>query len=174
VVEKQAFAEGENVRNRRCLKRGSGDSMRVILLQDVEKLGKKYEVKEVSDGYARNFLFPKGLVKPATKENLKWLETQKEIEAKRAEGELKKIQEFATTIDGQEIIIPVKIGEEEQLFESITSQKISEKLKELGFEIKKTQIDLPEPIKGLGEFPIKIKFEHNLEAEIKVIVVEEK
>jgi len=149
--------------------------MRVILLQDVEKLGKKYDVKEVSNGYARNFLFPKGLVKPATEENLKWLETQKEIEAKRAEEELKKIQEFATNIDGQEIIIPVKIGEEEQqLFESITAQKIYEKLKELGFEVKKTQIVLPEPIKELGEFPIKIKFEHNLEAEIKVIVVEEK
>jgi len=150
--------------------------MRVILLQDVEKLGKKYDVKEVSDGYARNFLFPKGLVKPATEENLKWLETQKEIEAKRAEEELKKIQEFATNIDGQEIIIPVKIGEEEQqqLFESITAQKIYEKLKELGFEVKKTQIVLPEPIKELGEFPIKIKFDHNLEAEIKVIVVEEK
>jgi len=148
--------------------------MKVILLQDVEKLGKKYDVKEVSDGYARNFLFPKGLVKPATKENLKWLEAQKEIETKRAEEELKKIQEFATAIDGQEIIIPVKIGEKDQLFESITAPKIYEKLEELGFEVKKTQIDLPEPIKELGEFPIKIKFEHNLETEIKVIVVEEK
>ena len=148
--------------------------MKVILLQDIENLGKKYEVKEVKNGYARNFLFPKGLVKPATEENLKWLETQKEIEVKQAEEELKKIQEFATAIDGQEIIIPVKIGEEKQLFESITSQKISEKLKKLGFEVKKNQIDLPETIKELGEFPVKIKFEHNLEAEIKVIVVEEK
>lgn len=148
--------------------------MKVILLQDVEKLGKKYDVKEVSDGYARNFLFPKGLVKPATEENLKWLEAQREIEAKQAEEGLKKIQEFATAIDGQEIIIPVKIGEKDQLFESITAQKIYEKLKELGLEVKKTQIDLPEPIKELGEFPIKIKFEHNLEAEIKVIIVEEK
>ena len=148
--------------------------MRVILLKDIENLGKKYEVKEVKDGYARNFLFPKGLVKPATEENLKWLETQKEIEVKQAEEELKKIQDFASTIDGQELIIPVKIGEEEQLFESITAQKIYEKLKESGFEVKKSQIDLPEPIKELGEFPVKIKFEQNLEAEIKVIVVEEK
>jgi len=148
--------------------------MRVILLQDIEKLGKKYDTKEVADGYARNFLIPQGLAKPATEEALIWLETKKEIEAKKAEEELKKIQEKATAIDGQELIIPVKIGEEGQLFESITSQKISEKLKELGFEIKKTQIDLPKPIKELGEFPIKIKFEHNLEAEIKVIVIEEK
>lgn len=148
--------------------------MRVILLQDVENLGKKFEVKEVKSGYARNFLFPKNLAKPATKEVLKWLETQKEIEAKKAEESLKKVQELASTVDGQEIIIPVKIGEEGQLFESITSQKIIEKLKEAGFEVKKGQIDLLEPIKELGEFPIKIKFEHNLEAEIKVIVTEEK
>jgi large subunit ribosomal protein L9 len=71
-------------------------------------------------------------------------------------------------------MLPVKIGEEGQLFESITSQKIAEKLKELGFEVKKTQIDLVEPIKEMGEFPVKIKFEHNLEAEIKLIVTEEK
>jgi len=149
-------------------------SMRVILLQDIEKLGKKYDVKEVADGYARNFLIPKGLAKIATKENLKWLETQKEIEVKKAEEELKKVQKTASTIDGQEIIIPVKVGEEGQLFESITSQKIAEKLKELGFDIKKTQIDLIEPIKELGEYPVKIKFEHNLEAEIRIIIVEEK
>lgn len=147
--------------------------MRVILLKTIENLGKKYEIKEVKDGYARNFLIPKGLAKPATKEALLWLETQKEAEAKKAEEELKKAQGAASVIDGQEVIIPVKIGEEGQLFESVTSQKIFEKLKELGFEIKKTQINLEEPIKELGEFPIKIKFEHNLEAEIKVIVTKE-
>jgi len=148
-------------------------NMRIILLQDVENVGKKYEIKEVKDGYARNFLIPKGLAKPATEEVLKWLEVQKEIEVKKAEEELKKVQEVASVIDGQEIIIQVKIGEDDQLFESITSQKISEKLKELGFDVKKNQIDLPEPIKEIGEFPIKIHLEHNLEAEIKVIVVAE-
>lgn len=147
--------------------------MRVILLQDVENLGKKYEIKEVKDGYARNFLIPKGLAKKAEKEALLWLETQKEAEIQKAEEELKKAQGLASAIDGQEVIIPVKIGEEGQLFESITSQKIFEKLKELGFEIKKIQLDLEEPIKELGEFPVKIKFEHNLEAEIKVIVTKE-
>ncbi len=148
--------------------------MKVILLQDIEKLGKKYDIKEVADGYARNFLIPKGLAKKATKEVLKWLETQKEIEAKKAEQELKKNQDLASAIDGQEVVIPVKIGQDEQFFESITPQKISEKLKEMGFEIKKSQIELEKPIKELGEFPIKIKFKHNLEAEIRVIVVEEK
>jgi len=148
--------------------------MRVILLQDIENLGKEYDVKEVADGYARNFLIPKGLVKIAAKENLKWLEKQREIGTKKAEEDLKKVQGIASAVDDQEIIIPVKVGEQDQLFESITAQKIYEKLKELGFDIKKTQIDLIEPIKELGEFPVKIKFEHNLEAEIRVIVVEEK
>jgi len=148
--------------------------MRVILLKDIENLGKKYEIKEVADGYARNFLFPKGLAKKITKETLKWLEIQKEIKAKKAEEELKKVQELASAIDGQEIIISVKIGEKGQLFEEISSQKIFEKLRDLDFNIKKNQIDLEKPITELGEYPVKIKFEHNLEAEIKVIVIEEK
>ncbi len=148
--------------------------MKVILLQDVEKLGKKFEVKEVKEGYARNFLIPNKLAKPATKESLKWLEIQKEIEEKKAEQELKKFQELATKIDGTELVIPVKVGEENQLFEKITAQKISDKLKETGINIEKEQIQLEEPIKELGEFPIKIKFPHNLEAELRLIVTEEK
>lgn len=148
--------------------------MRVILLQDIENLGKKYEIKEVKNGYARNFLIPKGLVKPATKKVMAWLELQKEIEIKKTEEELKKIQDFASSLDRLEVVMPVKIGEEGQFFESINSQKISEKLAEMGFVIKKGQIDLLEPIKELGEFPVKIKFEHNLESEIRVIIMEEK
>ncbi len=148
--------------------------MRVVLLQNVENLGKKYEVKEVKNGYAGNFLIPNGLAKLATKEALIWVETQKEIEAKKAEESLKKIQEIASMMEGSEVMISVKIGEEGQLYESISSQKISERLKEMGFEIKRNQIELPEPIKELGEFPVKIKFEHNLEVEIRVIVIEEK
>jgi large subunit ribosomal protein L9 len=148
--------------------------MKVILLEDIEKLGKKYEIKEVKDGYARNFLFPKGLAKQATEESLRWLEMQKEIGEQKAEEELKKIEKEAAEIDGAEVLIPVKIGDKEQLFEKITVQKILEQLKKLGFKVKKNQIELEKPIEEVGEFPIKIKFEHNLEAEIKVIITEEK
>jgi len=148
--------------------------MRIILLQDVEDVGKKYEIKDVKDGYARNFLIPKGLAKLATKSALERIEKQKEIEKQKIEEELKEIQKLASSMDGLEVIIPVKIGEEQQLFEKINIQKISEKLKELGFEIKKEQIDLAEPIKELGEFPTKVKFEHNLESEITVIIIEGK
>ena len=147
--------------------------MIIILLKDVENIGKKYEVKEVKDGYARNFLIPQGLAEPATKEALKKLEIQKEKEEKEAEDGLKEIQSLTSSIDGQDITIAVKIGKEDQLFESITPQKILEGLKKLGFDIKKRQIELQEPIKTLGEFPVKIKFEHNLEAEITVTIIEE-
>lgn len=147
--------------------------MKIILLKDVENLGKKYEVRNVKAGYARNFLIPEKLAKPATKETLKWLEVQKQISTKKVEEELKGVQELASSIDGQEIMIKVKVGEKDQLFESITPQKISEKLKELGFEIKKNKILLEEPIKELGEFPVKIRLEHNLESEIRVILIQE-
>jgi len=148
--------------------------MKVILLQDVEKLGKKYDIKHVADGHARNFLLPKNLVKPATEENMKWLEVQKEALSQKSEEELKKVQGVASALDGIEIILPMKIGEKEQLFEAVNAQKVVEKLKEQGFEVKKAQVVLKEPIKEIGEFPIKIQLSHNLEAEIKLIIVEEK
>jgi len=148
--------------------------MKVILLQDIDKLGKKYDIKHVADGHARNFLLPKNLVKPATEENMKWLEAQQEELRKKSEEDLKGVQAVASSLDGFELIMPVKIGEKEQLFEAVTAQKIAEKLKEQGFDVKKTQINLKEPIKEAGEFPVKVQMSHNLEAEIKLIIVEEK
>ena len=144
--------------------------MKVILIKDVKKLGKKYEVKNVSDGYARNYLIPQGLAIQASSKLLKWAESQKEIEEKKAEERLKKVSSLVSEIDGLEVEIPVKVGKEGQLFEKVNQQKISEVLKKLGFEIKKSQIELQKPLGEVGEFPVKIKFEHNLEAEIKVIV----
>lgn len=147
--------------------------MKVILLQDVENLGQKYEVKEVKDGYARNFLIPKNLARLANKQALKWLKEQKAIMTKKAEEDLKKVQELASKIDDLEVNIQVKVGPEGQLFESINSLKISERLKEMGFDVKKSQINLKEPLKGVGEFPVKISLDHNLEAEINLIITEE-
>jgi len=148
--------------------------MRVILLKDVENLGKKYEIKEVADGYARNYLIPNKLVKIANEKNLTWLKNKMRQKEEKAEEELKKIQELASRIDGEEITMEVAVGEKEQLFESITPQKIANKLKELGFNIKKDQISLKSPIKELGEFEVNITFPHNLEAKIKLIVEKQK
>lgn len=144
--------------------------MKVILLEDVEDVGKKYEIKKVKDGHARNFLIPKNLAKLASKENLKWLEgARKELEAK-AEEDLKEAQETASKIDGIEVPITVKVGAENQLFESINAVKVAEKLKEMGYNVKKSQIKLAQPIKETGEFPIKINLDHSLEVEINLII----
>ena len=147
--------------------------MKVILLKDVENVGKQFEIKEVADGHARNLLIPKGVVKPATKEALAWVEVQREILGKKSEEELKGVQELASKLDDFELQLLMKVGDEGQLFEQINAQKISDKLKELGFEVKKSQVKLEAPIKELGEFEVKLTFDHNLEAEIKLIVAED-
>ena len=148
--------------------------MKVILLQDIENIGKKDEVKNVANGFARNFLFPKKLAKIATKEVIAELEKQRELEEKKAEEELKATQEIVSKIDGLEIEVPVKIDEQGKLYGSINNVEISKIFKEKGFEIKRNQIKIPQPIKEIGEYPVIIIFDHNLEAEIKLIVVEEK
>ncbi len=148
--------------------------MKVILLENVEKIGKKGEIKDVPDGYARNFLIPNKLVILANKSEMAKLEEQQKIENQKAEEELARFQAMATQIDGLELEIPVKLGEQGKLFGAITSTGIVEKLKENGFEITKEQIKLEEPIKEIGEYEIVISLPHNLEAKIKVIVVEEK
>lgn len=147
--------------------------MKVILQQDIENLGKKYEIKNVADGYARNFLIPNNLVKPATPKALDDLQKLKEDLLKKVEEELKVLQELVSKLDGQEIEISSKAGDDGKLYGSITSTKISEKLKEKGFDIKKTQIRLKEPLKEAGEYQVTINFDHGLEAEIKAIVTEE-
>jgi len=147
--------------------------MKVILLKDVPKLGKKFEVKEVADGHAANRLIPEGLVKPATKEALEWLEMQKELAGKAAEKSLQASQEMASQLDDMEVQLLMKVGDEGQLFEAVNAQKIADRLKEMGYDVKKFQVKLQEPIKELGEFAVKISFEHNLEAEIQVIIAEQ-
>ena len=144
--------------------------MKIILLKDVEKLGKKGEAKNVADGYARNFLIPNKMAVLATKSELIKLEEQKKIEAEKAERELKIYQEMANQIDGSEIEIPAKVGEDGKLFGAVTPSQIVEKLKENNFEIKKEQIKLEEPIKEIGEYEATIEFPHNLEAKIRIIV----
>lgn len=148
-------------------------SMRVILLDDIEGAGKKHEIKRVALGYARNFLFPKKLAIQATKENLMLLDNLKKAAAKKAEEELKEAQEQVSKIDGLEITIPAKITEQGKIFGAVNQAVIAKRLEEEGFKIKKTQIELKEPIKELGEYSLKVCFPHGLEAEIIVLVVDE-
>ena len=94
--------------------------------------------------------------------------------AQKAEEELKVIQEIIAKVDGQEVEIPMKLKDNGEIYGSVTQYKISQALKKKGFDIKKTQLNLKEPIKKIGEYPVTINFDHGLEAEIKVIVIEEK
>ncbi|MFA5086377.1 MAG: 50S ribosomal protein L9 [Candidatus Paceibacterota bacterium] len=144
--------------------------MKVILLRDVPNTGRKNDVKEVSSGFARNFLIPKGLAVAADEDSLKNLEAKKKLDLERAETELKETEKTASKLDGTEVEILVKAGKEGQLFESVNKQKISDHLKEMGFSVSKEQVDLKSPLKETGEFPVKLKFDHNLEAEIKIII----
>lgn len=146
--------------------------MKVILLKNVENLGSRNEIKEVPAGYANNFLIPKKLAVAATKETIAQLENQLKIEEIKAEENLKKVESLVAKLDGREIIIPVKVGKEGQVYEPVTKQKIADYLKKEGFEIGKNQVVLENSIKELGEFNVKISFEHNLEAEIRLIIVE--
>jgi len=148
--------------------------MKVILLQDIKNLGKENEVVNVKPGYARNFLFPKNLAVLATGSSLKRVEKKKEKQMKKDQEKLKKIQETASKLGGVEVEISVKVGEKSEVFGSVSRSKISKSLKEMGFEIKPSQVELEKPIEELGEFPVKITFPHNLETEIRVIVIEEK
>ena len=145
--------------------------MKVILLEDVENVGKKYEVKDVKPGHAHNLLIPNKLARPATKESLKWLKEKQEVIEKEATEDLEKSQGIASKLDGEEVTISVKVGDSGELFESINAQKIVDQLKVMGFTVKKAQVKLSEPIKETGEFPVKIALEHNLECEITVVIV---
>lgn len=147
--------------------------MKVILLKDIPNLGKKDDIKEVSGGYARNFLFPRKLAVAATAALIKQLEAKKEKEREMAEKELGSMQEMVAKLEGVEIEMSAKVDKESNLYAAINPAQISKALKEKGFDIKKSQIKLDDSIKEIGEKEIVIEFPHGLEAKVKVIVVAE-
>ncbi|GBD38594.1 50S ribosomal protein L9 [bacterium HR37] len=147
--------------------------MKVILLADVGSLGKKGETKEVKEGFARNYLFPKNLAVPATPQNLKALEQQQQA-LKRKESKLKaEAEKIAKKLQEISCTIPVKVGEENRLFGSVTSQHIADALSKLGFEIPKKDIELETPIKTLGTHEVRIKLHPQVSVNLKVNVVSE-
>lgn len=147
--------------------------MKIILVQDVPELGRKNEVKEVSDGYARNFLLAKGLAKPATESALKQLAKIKEEIAQEAEADLKLQEEIVAQIDGQEFEILSKADDTGKLYGSITPLKVAKLLKDKGFNVTKKNVKMEEPIKTIGEYDIVLEMDHGLEAKIKIIVNEQ-
>lgn len=147
--------------------------MKVIFLKDVKGKGNAGEVKNVSEGYARNFLLPKNLAVEANPGNLKTLENQKKGEEKRQQEELEEAQALKAKIEGLEITIPAKSGEGGRLFGSVTSKQIAEALKNKAVKIDKRKIDMPEPIRTLGLTDVPIKLHPKVTATLKVHVKEQ-
>ena len=145
--------------------------MKVILNADVKGKGYKGDIVNVSDGYARNFLFPKGLAKEATKHNLDMAKQQQKANEKRKMLERLSAQDAADKLGGLKIVVKEKCGENGRLFGSVTSAEVSAAiLEQQGIEIDKKKIVMPEHIKDLGEHPVQIKVHAGISADIIVVV----
>ncbi|GBE16695.1 50S ribosomal protein L9 [bacterium BMS3Abin15] len=143
--------------------------MKIILLQDVNSLGKKGDIKEVADGYARNFLLPQKLAEAATGSAVKKVETVKEKFAEGNKKDLEKNEKLASELDGRDVIIKAK-EKNGKLFGSISAKEIAKELKKQKLEITEKAIVLDEPIKEIGEKEVLIQLDHGIEVNIKVIV----
>ena len=144
--------------------------MKVILLQDVKGTGKKGEVHEVSDGYARNMLIKKGLAKEATAVEINSLKIKNEAQEFHRKEEEKRLRELAQRLNKNVIVCKVKAGEKGRIFGSVTSHEIANSLVSQGFEVKKRMILLSEPIKSLGHYNVEIKLMAGITAKIVVKV----
>ncbi|MER3445324.1 MAG: 50S ribosomal protein L9 [Candidatus Dadabacteria bacterium] len=147
--------------------------MKVILISDVESVGKRGETKEVKEGFARNYLFPRRLAVEATPANLKEWEQRRQALKKKEDKARAEAEGLASILERVSCVIPVKVGEEDKLFGSVTSQNISDALSRLGFDISKKDIELDAPIKALGVHEIPVRLHHNVTVNIKVEVVRE-
>ena len=147
--------------------------MKVVLLKDVKKLGKAGDIKQVSDGYARNYLIPKGLAEVATEGKIKEIKNIKKVQNLKKEHELQKTKEMLDMIDNRSFTVKVKAGNSGKLFGSLTSDKISAVIKEkTGVSIDRRKI-LMKPIKELGKYDIIVDFKNNLKATIHLFVEKE-
>lgn len=147
--------------------------MKVILKENLESLGKAGDAIKVADGYARNYLIPKGLAVEASSKNLKTLEQEKKLILQKVEKQKKQAEVLAAKISGVVCTLSRKIGDQDKLFGSVNSKDIESKLREDGIEIDRKWIELDEPIKSLGEFSVKVKMPGGVAAEIKVVVTAE-
>lgn len=144
--------------------------MKVILLQDVKALGRKGEVKEVADGYARNFLFKKNLAQPADKANLNSLNHEMRLKMQREEALKAQAEKQAAELADKTVVLRAKAGEAGRLFGSVTTADVSAALREIGYAIDKRKIELPEPVKTLGTHSAVIKLHTNIQVKIALEV----
>ena len=147
--------------------------MKVILLEDVKSLGKKGEVVNVNDGYARNLLFKKNLGIEATKQNLNDLKLQKQNNDKLEAERLEEAKKLAKELEEKEVVLAIKTGSDGRVFGSVSTKEIAEAAKEqLGYELDKKKMHLKDAIKSIGTFPVPVKLHPKVTVELKVVVKE--
>ena len=147
--------------------------MKVILIEDVKSLGKKGQMVNVSNGYARNMLFPKKLGVEATPKNIKDLKLQKAHEDKVAKENLEAAKKFKEELETKQVTVSIKVGENGRTFGSVSTKEISEAAKaQLGYEIDKKKMQLANPIRELGTTMVPVKLHPQVTAELKVVVKE--
>ena len=147
--------------------------MKVLLCEDIDKLGWLGDVVEVSNGYARNYLLPQGLAKVANEASIRAIaeEKAKRAEQRRLEG--KRLEEAVKAIEGAEAVVAAKANEQGHLFGSVNERQIAANLREQGFEVRDEIVQLPEHIKDIGTHPVTLKFRDDLTATVNVVVVPE-
>jgi large subunit ribosomal protein L9 len=148
-------------------------AVEVILRDDVPSLGKIGQVVRVKPGYARNYLFPRGLAVEANRKNLHVLEHQKRVINAKAERERKTAEGVARKLDGLKLTVPARAGEEGRLFGSVTNLDLERLLADKGFQVDRRRIELAEPIKQLGTYPVVIQVGRDVRATVELTVVAE-
>ena len=148
--------------------------MKVILKADVKGTGKKGQTLEVSDGYARNFLLPRGLAVEASVGALKAIEEEKKVQVAKQERVINELKALRDRLEGQTVRLPAKCGEGGRLFGYITNKDVAGAIsKFLGKEFDRKMIELSSPIKSLGVYPVSLKFGHNISGTVNVEIVAE-
>jgi len=147
--------------------------MKVILREDIRKLGKIGQIVDVADGFARNYLVPKGLAVEANTKNIRSMEHEKKIIHEKAKKLKESAQDLASRISSMTLTIKAKAGEEEKLFGSVTTMDIAEALLNEGLEIDRKKISLEEPIKRLGNYSVQIKIHPEVSVPLNIQVVQE-
>jgi large subunit ribosomal protein L9 len=147
--------------------------MKVILKQDVDALGSAGEVVQVKNGYGRNFLIPRGMAVQATPRNIKEAEENLRQQAHKLERVKNDAAALAEKLEALAIVISAKVGEENRIFGTVTTQQIAEVLKTKGLDIDRRKIELGEEIRSLGVYPATIKLHADVSANVKVQVVPE-
>ena len=145
--------------------------MEVILKEDILNLGKIGELVRVRDGYARNYLLPRGLVLIANKKNLKTFDHQKKLVADQKQKIMRQAQSAADQLTGVSLVIPMKVGEEVRLFGSVTNIQIEKALKAKGLNVDRRKIHMDEPIKTVGDYEVPVRLAADLTVPLKLSVV---